>query len=605
MKRKWKRIFNDGDPNRTIQIVPIQMSSYMNTETFCQVSKLEINLASSASLLKKIIIIEFQDHCKVVSNFFNTFGDVESTHNDLDENFYFVLVQFKDAKIAEDLVKRSRVVINDIEFQVESTKISVAQVVKNVFIQVVDFEPSFQPTSEDSPTNILNLLDDDCLRLIFEKVKHLSDIYSITNVCMRFNRIAKQIFATKINQECIDLIDLVPENEVTLLQIEDFLCDFGSSVLSIQIKDQHYKNILDPSNILLKTINKYCKNLEKLELTASSVKNATMSQITSLFQHLKYLRIDLSTSIFEQFKNCLLHCTQLHTLDISGQNASQSSLPAVTLPKLIDFHISNPGILYDEFLAHNPQIEKLDVIYSTNVCKLIVNKMSNIRTLTLDCENNNFTETNGIYLKELKHLEIGIAIQIESLTNIFPLKNITELVLSMDFAGIFNHTLLVELAQNLRNLKTLVIDLRLCKTSFSKHITTVLLKQMLQHLNQLSRLKIYWPEESTDHNDEINFNEISEVIENRANKIKLSIELVCNLSDPSETRYTVYKSKWLCLDTVSNALIVEKVYEYKTYQSEYYFYFLISYFILLGFLSIFLSICYYNRFLSSSRERIE
>lgn len=61
-----------------------------------------------------------------VYNFFKQFGKVESTNDRsilknkrFDQQLHYVLVQFKDAKVAVDLIKRNRIIINGIEFEVK------------------------------------------------------------------------------------------------------------------------------------------------------------------------------------------------------------------------------------------------------------------------------------------------------------------------------------------------------------------------------------------------------------------------------------------------------------------------------------------------------
>lgn len=44
------------------------------------------------------------------------------------------------------------------------------------------------PPAQDSPKNILNILNNDCLQAIFRKVDNMRDIYSVAHVCVRFQQ---------------------------------------------------------------------------------------------------------------------------------------------------------------------------------------------------------------------------------------------------------------------------------------------------------------------------------------------------------------------------------------------------------------------------------
>lgn len=161
-----------------------------------------------------------------VYDFFKHFGKVESTNDrSLFKNrcfgkLYYVLVQFKDAKVAIDLIKRDRIIINCIEFEVKplhkifkpenETDINNTlseDYKKSLSLSELNIKSSTDQDVPDidSPDNILNALNDDCLRLIFEKINRLSDFTPITKVCKQFERIAHEIFHLKIRKRRVQL----------------------------------------------------------------------------------------------------------------------------------------------------------------------------------------------------------------------------------------------------------------------------------------------------------------------------------------------------------------------------------------------------------------
>lgn len=129
------------------------------------------------------------------------------------------------------------------------------------------------------------------------------------------------------------------------------------------------ENIPDAPNILLKLLYKHCKNLRELVVVVEipNITKETLLEIRPLPSQLKCFHINLSPgSVFGPFNDCLVYCTQLETLAITGLNRTQYTLPAITFPKLIDFEKTVDDISSDEFLAHNPQMEKLRINYSPN-----------------------------------------------------------------------------------------------------------------------------------------------------------------------------------------------------------------------------------------------
>lgn len=508
-------------------------------------------------------------------DFFERFGGIESTNIRIRTagDLHYVLVQFKDAKVADDLIKQGQIMMNNIEFEIkplyEIRKPNDKSSINNSITEQMETSTLSEMNidsltlTQNSPNNIMNALFDDCLRLIFEKIYHPADFNSIANVCLRFKRIAKEIFPSKIRQRTISLDKLIFGHEISLLQIETFLRDFGWSVSSVYLSEYHLKNISNESNTLLRMMAKYCKNLEHLDLHLTGVETQTLIDIHPLLSKLKYLRIYLSHKLnFGPFTEFISACTQLETLKLTGWNINEYTLPAITFQKLINFEMTVPDFSIDAFLKLNPQIEELDTTYSLNVCRLAANKMPNIRKFILDNNNNNlFNELDSIHLRHIKHLEVHMSAELSaSITNIiFPMKNIKELRLSVN-NNIFDESLLIGLTRNLYNLKKLYIFLE----STEQKITTNLFKKMLQNANQLSELQIYWANESFRHFDESDYYEILEIVKSRANHLKLIIEIVCQttLFDPKVESFSGHKTKLIRFDMDPKWLSVSVTYKF-------------------------------------------
>lgn len=99
------------------------------------------------------------------------------------------------------------------------------------------------PPGQDSPKNILNILNNDCLQAIFRKLNGVRDIYSVAHVCTRFQQIAIECSTieklqiryetpteTKTNNNQV----LFLNNEENDVCAKRFLELFGSRIKSIQ-----------------------------------------------------------------------------------------------------------------------------------------------------------------------------------------------------------------------------------------------------------------------------------------------------------------------------------------------------------------------------------
>lgn len=98
-----------------------------------------------------------------------------------------------------------------------------------------------QPPEQDSPNHILNVLNDDCLIAIFKKL-HLSTLSTVVNVCVRFNCVAKITFSSKYRTKPINILELDWYRRPTLLQIENFLCEFGILISAVSTTKEKQSN---------------------------------------------------------------------------------------------------------------------------------------------------------------------------------------------------------------------------------------------------------------------------------------------------------------------------------------------------------------------------
>lgn len=493
--------------------------------------------------------------------FFKQFGEVESTRFGHRKGIDNLIVQFEDATVSNDLVKKGEVEWNGCQFLIKpfhekfDSKDELLEYLKEFNIT------NPQPPPEHSQENIMTALNDECLGHIFEKIHNLADIYSITNVCQRFKKIGKETFPSVMKHEEVRFTELIHEGGTTLADIENFLRDFGASISWIVFWEHQLKHIPDVSNNLLKMVHKYCTNLEHLEIIYSTdIKNQTIADIRPLLSKLKYLETVYVGSDFDAFSDFISECTQLETLKMRGISsfALEAILPEINFPKLIHFQIDNPIVFIDSFLEKNSQIEELSVPYTPEICKLISTHLPKIRKLTLH-DKESFEETDCMYLKNRQHLEISMYKDITpSIVNIFPMRNITALSLTAD--TIFDTSLLVKVMDHLRNLKTLNIWL----ANEEITITTDLLKEIVLYGNNMSKLEIQLPKNVIYHCDEKEYYEILDKVETRCDIIKLELIITATTTmvDKSKLDSTGHNRKLIRMDMVPDWLSITKIYEY-------------------------------------------
>ncbi|XP_031617566.1 uncharacterized protein LOC116337280 isoform X2 [Contarinia nasturtii] len=505
-RHDWKQLFSRGEiANKTIQIAPMR----------------------------------YYAPCRRQHYFYDIFvlrqyGEVESANIQFENDAIICgLVQYRDSKIASNLVDRGQIFIRNIEYKVKPmnalyTSVGMIECLEKLKLN----ELKSEPFTQDTQNNIITVLNDDCLRETFRKFDKLSDFHSIANVCKQFNRIAKEVFSSEIKYETVCFLNIMhPGYEVTLFQIVNFLSNFGSSIFHIEITDDLFEKIPDASNSLFKLIFKHCKNLRKLNLFSQSIRKECLLDIFPILSQLECLEVDLSCqSDMDLLNDIWIYCTQLKFLRISGYHCPQYNLPAINFPKLIKFRVYIRNISCQEFLERNPQIEDLIIPYSSKLAELIVKKLPNIRKLSLRVDENVFTEIDCVYLRRLEHVYLHMVFHInDSLMNLFafPMKNITTLALHAP--ANFDQNLLIELTKNLHGLEKLTI--RSDEYEYvepTNNITTATLKEMLHFANQLSELSIFCTNNFIYYFDESDYYNILENIKKRINHINLKVNIQCN-----------------------------------------------------------------------------
>ena len=122
-----------------------------------------------------------------------------------------------------------------------------------------DVDPLLIPSDQDSPSHILNALNDHCLYEAFKRL-HFRDLLNVANVCVRFQSQAKAAFSSKYKKLELDIREC---DESTMRKV---LETFGSSIQSLQISlctedveadEQLFRSIIDNCSSKLKDLKLY------------------------------------------------------------------------------------------------------------------------------------------------------------------------------------------------------------------------------------------------------------------------------------------------------------------------------------------------------------
>lgn len=207
--------------------------------------------------------------------------------------------------------------------------------------------------AHQSPQNILNALDDDCLRSIFRQLDHF-DQCAILDVCQRFRDVLMG-FKPKV-------IEITNDNCWPLWKLERFVRTFGPSIETARITTDQCPDIL------MVFLTQYCPNLVELE-GMTRFKN-TMNEMAPLFPRLR--RIDLN------HKGTATHVFQPNTQFESIRVRRMIDLPPLHFPALREFK-ANIGrrneYSTEQFFALNRQVKKLAIGLSLDfpMSRILVN----------------------------------------------------------------------------------------------------------------------------------------------------------------------------------------------------------------------------------------
>lgn len=476
-----------------------------------------------------------------IQEYFERFGEVETVRIHSRDDFYYGFVQFKMEECAKAALS------------MKSHRIG------NCFVKVkeADFwhqppvdqgppNPLLTPPEQDSPHQILNKLDDDCLRVVFQFL-NLNDLCNAAEACTRFNKQAKDAFSMKYKNLNMAEFKLKNEN-----QIDSLLKNFGPMIVSLKVSSYRFEDICRGDDFLLKIQTK-CENLKDLSLEGFS----DFGQLQPLFAKLE--RLALEYCEFDHRMTDLLGvCKKLKKLCLDSCETESTAYITQNFPMLEEACLNDLENLSEDvmngFVTSNPTLEKLKILcfsktFTTRWFSSIGQHLPNLKELEIfedDCTIvGNFQEDIKFLgqLKSLQLLEIVLSsnpveplitslvtnetpiqrlvlrngvIDDKAVDGLLQLKQIK--VLNLSKISNLSEENLIDIAKELPELEELYLF------EVPDEIGTIAIKKVVKHAKKLLVLRL-----ASMQGIEIDVDDYIAILKNvqsRPEKIKLMIEVV-------------------------------------------------------------------------------
>lgn len=267
------------------------------------------------------------------------------------------IVFFKIGSSFDDQLKTTRTfIIDEIKFVVHNIRVKLLPTwMTDYRDESLDQIPSTH--TPDCPNNILNALDDDCLRIIF-KALDMTSLCSVANACERFYEVAEDIFKVRYSNQPFDFNRFDEHGKPLLLQeAELFLSTFGHHMTTISI------NTMD-SRTIFAMVTDYCDELDGLSIRDSTMSQTTWREFQPVMRRIKHLETTMHAfTRYEQFDGTF---DELKTLIVDFVEICDiGELLGFRFPKLESLELHNPlpisAAAYDTFLLQHRSVRSLIV----------------------------------------------------------------------------------------------------------------------------------------------------------------------------------------------------------------------------------------------------
>lgn len=480
-----------------------------------------------------------------IHQYFERFGEVECLRVHFKNDFHYGFVQFKMAECANAALSMASHRIGT-----SYVKVKEADIWHQPDYEPKPEDPLLVPPAQDSPANILNKLDDDCIREIFRFFKAI-DLCIAAQVCTRFNRHANDMFSAKYKE--LDMYDAF-DKMLSKNETEALLRNFGALIHSLVASSGRVAS----TNQFLIKVNNYCAHLKVLNLSGFRIFGVLYKKLRPLFAALEKLTLK-DCKLSDNMKALFGVCGKLKSLDLTDCNMSNGKCIKQTFPALEEVSfVRTDGLknhALNTFIASNTTVKKLKIDdnsnpLSTEIFHLIGVHLAELTDLEIgEIEFNDSTEETHFlrdvqFLSHLKSLKV-LKINLQSYSMFSLVSSLAANDSSIEHLELHESSVdgkaIEKIAQlkQIKILKVSQIDLtdehlillakglpqlhQLHLYEASDEVSTIGIKKMISHAKRLSMLKI-----ASMDNIEIDVDDYKAMlkhVQNRPEKLKLSIEI--------------------------------------------------------------------------------
>lgn len=214
----------------------------------------------------------------------------------------------------------------------------------------------------------LDILDDDCLRGICEYLPFL-DLLSAAGVCIRFNRLASDIFELKYKQPQLEIDGDVKLNGNQIYETEAVLRNFGPKIHSITLKSKYSKiNGIGSESVAVQMLNQTkLSSLKVLNLFGIDVSKFVPSSYSPLV-NMETLRLE-ARKFTPESKDKIFYPTISSTLFGTSKSLFSQAFSMLKEARFKNCTGLNDAMLKN-FIKMNPKLEIL-AIKENNVVSII------------------------------------------------------------------------------------------------------------------------------------------------------------------------------------------------------------------------------------------
>lgn len=263
------------------------------------------------------------------------------------------------------------------------------------------------PHPEDSPLNINNALNDDCLYEVFKKCNDLYSLMSLSRVCERFQMIAQRVFAARLRRANEKIIDHLYNKP--LCYIEEFLESFGALIGTVDLTRRRFR--CASMDTIYSIMSTHCINMHTLQCRIDDQRTIETAQLLPTVKRLHIIFTDDNDGR-KNLERFFPHDSQLKSLTLEFDRyygsaivrLPEQKLPKLTVLKLVRAELELSSIGFNFFTRNRGVVDLM--LDDVNVYfGFIIPKMASLQRLTLRTRHTQYRHESWNFLQRMRRLD--------------------------------------------------------------------------------------------------------------------------------------------------------------------------------------------------------